>query len=317
MPEISYSFIADKEERMDIFLATALNLSRSKVVKIINENACIVNDKVIRKASYKLNQGDTVLFSLPEESKAVDLLAQDIPIRVLWENKDILAVDKPSGMVVHPAVGNEDGTLVNALLYHVKDLSGINGEHRPGIVHRLDKDTSGVLLVAKNDDAHLLLSEQIQNRNIKKYYIALVHGIVKEQTGTIIKPIARHRTDRKKMAVAGDGKFAETHWQVLDSKNNTSLLLLRIITGRTHQIRVHLSSISRPVVGDMIYNTQSKQKNTRLLLHAYCIEFLAEKEGPTCVVTSPLPEDYLQDISRFSYSRDAINTLLEKTNILI
>lgn len=315
--EIKHCLVVDKVERLDVFLAASLGMSRNKIGKLIEENECLVNSKQVKKSSHKLSIGDSVVFSFSEEPKPTELLAQDIPIQILWENNDMLAVDKPAGMVVHPAAGNEDGTLVNALLHHVKDLSGINGAQRPGIVHRLDKDTSGLLLVAKNDNAHLYLSEQIQNRSIKKYYIALVHGTMKETTGSIIKPIARHRVDRKKMAVVEGGKYAESRWQVLDSRNNTSLLLVRIITGRTHQIRVHLASISRPVVGDAIYNTQSKQKNTRLMLHAYRVEFAIKEELRDKVIRANLPGDFLENLSHFSYKKEEIISLLENINILI
>ena len=223
--------------------------------------------------------------------------AQDIPIDIIYEDQDILVVNKPKGMVVHPANGNPDGTLVNAIMAKCKDgLSGIGGELRPGIVHRLDKDTSGLLIVAKNDQAHIKMSEQIKNREVKKIYIALVKGIVKENEATIQMPIGRSQQDRKKMAVRKDGKEAVTHFKVLKRYLQNTLLELKIDTGRTHQIRVHMAQIGHPVVGDMVY---SKGKNEfgveGQMLHAKRLEFMHPITGKKLILEAPLPK-YFEEI---------------------
>jgi len=308
---------AERSGRIDSYLAEQISQSRSKIARYIADGYCSVNEKPIDKASYPIFQGDHIQLTLPQSKPCSAVLPQDIPIDIIYQDDSFLAINKAAGMVVHPAAGNEEGTLVNALLYHVKDLSGINGESRPGIVHRLDKDTSGVLLVARNDAAHINISEQIQNRSIQKYYLAIVHGLMKDDVGSIVKPIARHKTDRKRMAVTEYGKYAETHWQVLNTQNNTSLLLLRIITGRTHQIRVHLSSLSRPVVGDIIYNNQNVSKKNRLLLHAYRIQFQHPLTDETISITAELPQDFLADAEKFGYTKKLIYELLNNTEYKI
>ena len=222
-------------------------ISREAVQRLIEEKNIFVNDKN-QKASYKVSIGDKININKPSP-KETNIVPQDIPIEILYEDSDIIVVNKPKGMVVHPANGNPDGTLVNAIMNICKDsLSGIGGEIRPGIVHRLDKDTSGVLIVAKNDKAHINISEQIKNREVKKIYIALVRGVIKDNEATIDMPIGRSTKDRKKMAVTASGKPAVTHFKVLKRYNNYTLLELKIDTGRTHQIRVHLSQIGYPVV---------------------------------------------------------------------
>ena len=235
-----------------------------QIEKIKNmENAVILikNDKILvngkkQKASYKPEEGDVISIEIPE-AKDVELKAQDIPVPVVYEDNDIIVVNKPKGMVVHPANGNPDGTLVNAILAMCKDsLSGIGGEIRPGIVHRLDKDTSGLLIVAKNDEAHMNMSKQIQERKVTKKYIALVRGVVAEDEATIDLPIARSTKDRKKMAVDPKGKNAVTHFKVLKRYDNYTLLELKIDTGRTHQIRVHMSYIGHPLLGDTKYGEE-------------------------------------------------------------
>ena len=236
--------------RIDKFISqTYPTISRSMIQKLIDDNNVHVNG-VIVKQSYKIVEGDEIEIEFPEP-KEIDLKAQDIPLDIIYEDNDIIVVDKPKGLVVHPANGNPDGTLVNAVMAICKDsLSGIGGEIRPGIVHRLDKDTSGLLIVAKNDEAHIKMSEQIKNRLVHKTYIALVRGVISENEATINMPIGRSNKDRKKMAVTKTGKEAITHFKVLKRYNNYTLLEIKIETGRTHQIRVHLTQIGYPIVGD-------------------------------------------------------------------
>ena len=272
-------FIVDKEninKRIDAYLAIkSKELSRVAIQRLISEEKILVNNKKT-KSSYKVQEGDII--NLEEEKpKEVDLKAQDIPIEIIYEDNDIIVVNKPKGMVVHPANGNPDGTLVNAIMAICKDsLSGIGGELRPGIVHRLDKDTSGILIVAKNDKAHIVLSNQIKNHEVQKTYIALVRGIVKENEATINMPIGRSNKDRKKMDVVKTGKDAITHFKVLERyhKHNCTLLEVNIETGRTHQIRVHLSHIGYPVIGDEVYSSGKNEWNIKgQALHAKSLKF--------------------------------------------
>ena len=252
-------FIVNKKEennRIDTYLTKKKReVSRVTIQRLIYENKILVNGKKV-KGSYKVQENDKITVE-EDKPKEILLKAQEIPIEIIYEDDDIIVVNKPKGMVVHPANGNPDGTLVNAIMAICKDsLSGIGGEIRPGIVHRLDKDTSGILIVAKNDKAHINLSEQIKNHEVQKKYIALVRGIVKENEATINMPIGRSIKDRKKMAVAKNGKEAITHFKVLERypSDNVTLLEVKIETGRTHQIRVHLSQIGYPIVGDTTYS---------------------------------------------------------------
>lgn len=252
-------FIVNKKEennRIDTYLTKKKReVSRVTIQRLISENKILVNGKKV-KGSYKVQENDKITVE-EDKPKEILLKAQEIPIEIIYEDDDIIVVNKPKGMVVHPANGNPDGTLVNAIMAICKDsLSGIGGEIRPGIVHRLDKDTSGILIVAKNDKAHINLSEQIKNHEVQKKYIALVRGIVKENEATINMPIGRSIKDRKKMAVAKNGKEAITHFKVLERypSDNVTLLEVKIETGRTHQIRVHLSQIGYPIVGDTTYS---------------------------------------------------------------
>ena len=265
----------NQKKRLDSFISEecGLNLSRTMVKKLLDEEKILVNNK-LQKASYKPEIGDILTIDIPKP-KEIKLEAQDIPVPIVYEDNDIIVVNKPKGMVVHPANGNPDGTLVNAILAMCKDsLSGIGGEIRPGIVHRLDKDTSGLLIVAKNDLAHMNMSKQIQERKVTKKYIALVKGNVPEDEATIHMPIARSTKDRKKMAVDAKGKDAITHFKVLKRYGKYTLLELKIDTGRTHQIRVHMSYIGHPVVGDMVYSNGKNEFGVEgQMLHAKSLEF--------------------------------------------
>lgn len=251
MSDSTKVYTADQDgERLDRFLTRMEPaLSRAHVQKVIAEGQALVSGRV-RKANYKLQAGEEVTFHLPE-AKPVEILPEDIPLDILYEDSDIIVVNKARGMVVHPATGIYTGTLVNALLYHCKDLSGINGEIRPGIVHRLDKDTSGVMVAAKNDAAHLDLAEQIRTKAAHRIYRAIVCGNIREEAGVIKGDIGRHPTDRKKMAIVHEhGKPAVTHFRVLERFGDYTLVECRLETGRTHQIRVHMASIGHPVLGD-------------------------------------------------------------------
>jgi len=264
-------------------------ISRTAVQRLIDENKVLVNGRK-EKVSYKTQINDEITVE-NVEAKEIDLKAQNIPIEVVCEDDNILVVNKPKGLVVHPANGNPDGTLVNAIMYLCKDsLSGIGGEIRPGIVHRLDKDTSGLLIIAKNDKAHINLSEQIKNREVKKLYIALVRGNVKENEATINMPIGRSTKDRKKMAVTKNGREAITHFKVLERYNGYTLLEIKIDTGRTHQIRVHMAQIGYPVVGDAVYsNGKNPFKVEGQMLHAKSLEFAHPVTGERIHLEADLP----------------------------
>ena len=288
-------FIVKEEinNRIDSYIASqASNLSRSTIQRLIGQEAILVNGKKT-KSSYKVQIGDRITVDEPEP-KDTSLKAQDIPIEVIYEDEDIIVVNKPKGMVVHPANGNPDGTLVNALMSICKDsLSGIGGEIRPGIVHRIDNDTSGILVVAQNDKSHINLSEQIKNHEVEKTYIALVKGIVKENEATINMPIARSTKDRKKMAVSREGKKAITHFKVLKRyfTSNCTLLEVKIETGRTHQIRVHLAQIKYPIVGDEVYSNGKNPWNIHgQCLHAKSLKFTHPTSGKEMCLEAELPE---------------------------
>ena len=281
----------NKGKRLDSYISDNMDkISRSFAQKLIENQKVTINGKN-EKASYKVCVGDKVQVDVPE-AQDTKLKAQDIPVEVVYEDKDIIVVNKPKGMVVHPANGNPDGTLVNAILAMCKDsLSGIGGEIRPGIVHRLDKDTSGLLIIAKNDEAHVKMSKQIQDRLVTKKYIALVKGVVKDDEATIDMPIARSKVDRKKMAVDKDGKQAVTHFKVIKRYKRYTLLEIKIDTGRTHQIRVHMAKIGYPVVGDMVYSNGRNEFGVEgQMLHAKSLEFSHPITGKKMHLEAPLPE---------------------------
>ena len=278
-------------ERLDSYIAgVEKDITRATVQRLLEEENILVNGTQ-KKSSYKVKDGDIIEINIPE-AKETKLEAQDIPIEIIYEDSDIIVVNKPKGLVVHPANGNPDGTLVNAIMNICKDsLSGIGGEKRPGIVHRLDKDTSGILIVAKNDKAHLQMSEQIKNREVKKIYIALVKGIINENEATINMPIARSKKDRKKMAVDKDGKEAVTHFKVLKRYDKYTLLEIKIDTGRTHQIRVHMAEIGHPVVGDEVYSNGKNEFGVRgQMLHAKSLDFCHPITGKKLHLEAELPE---------------------------
>ena len=286
----------ESQKRLDAFISDKeTNITRTSAQRMIENEQILVNGKR-QKVAYKISAGDIV--SINEvEAKPVELKAQEIPLEIIYEDRDIIVVNKPKGMVVHPANGNPDGTLVNAIMAICQDsLSGIGGEIRPGIVHRLDKDTSGLLIVAKNDMAHVNMSEQIKNHEVKKTYIALVRGVVKENQATINMPIDRSKNDRKKMAVRRDGKEAITHIKVLKRYEKYTLLEVNIETGRTHQIRVHLSHIGYPIVGDYTYSNGKNEFGVLgQCLHALRLEFKHPITGEEMKLDAPLPE-YFQKI---------------------
>ena len=286
------TIVVDNNEniRLDSYIVTKEDLSRAMVQKLLEGNNILVNGS-IKKSSYKVKMGDKIDITI-NEPKEPKIEAQDIPVEIVYEDADIIVVNKPKGLVVHPANGNPDGTLVNAIMNICKDsLSGIGGEKRPGIVHRLDKDTSGLLIVAKNDKAHIHMSEQIKNRKVKKVYIALVRGIINENEATINMPIARSKKDRKKMAVDKDGKEAVTHFKVLKRYDKYTLLEIKIDTGRTHQIRVHMSEIGHPVIGDEVYSNGKNEFGVKgQMLHARSLDFEHPITGKKMHLEAEIPE---------------------------
>ena len=282
--------------RLDAYITSKYkDFSRATVQRLIEEENVLVNEKV-KKISYKIQIGDTIEINIPKP-KEKNIKAQNIPIEIVYQDEDIIVVNKPKGMVVHPANGNWDGTLVNAIMAICKEsLSGIGGEIRPGIVHRIDKDTSGILIIAKNDKAHVNMCEQIKNREVKKVYIALVRGIVKEDEATINMPIGRSTKDRKKMAVRKDGKEAISHFKVLKRYNNYTMLQVKIDTGRTHQIRVHLAEIGYPIVGDMVYSNGKNEFGVEgQMLHAKSLDFKHPITGEKMHIEADLP-NYFKEV---------------------
>jgi len=288
--------VNENGKRLDAYIAGEdEEITRTAAQRLIEQGNILVNGKT-QKVSYKVSTGDVITIE-EVQAQEIELKAQDIPIEIIYEDNHIIVVNKPKGMVVHPANGNPDGTLVNAIMAICKDsLSGIGGEIRPGIVHRLDKDTSGLLIVAKNDKAHVNMSEQIKNHEVKKTYIALVRGIVKENEATIDMPIGRSNSDRKKMAVTKTGRNAVTHIKVLKRYDKYTLLEVNIETGRTHQIRVHLSHIGYPVIGDYTYsNGKNEFGVVGQCLHAKQLEFEHPITGAQMKLEAQLPQ-YFQEI---------------------
>lgn len=293
MNEIVMEITPEMEgERIDKCISNYLeSLSRSYIQKIIKDGKAYVNDAVV-KANYKVKVDDKVQFEIPD-CEEPDIPPQDIPLDILYEDKDILIVNKPKDMVVHPAPGHYEGTLVNAIMFHCKDeLSGINGVLRPGIVHRIDKDTTGSIIICKNDEAHRKIAQQLKEHSITRKYRAIVYGRILEEEGTVNAPIGRHPTDRKKMAInEKNGKPAVTHYKVLERFDKYTYIECQLETGRTHQIRVHMTSIGHPLLGDEVYgNAKCPFKLEGQTLHAMTIGFIHPATGDYVEYEAPLPE---------------------------
>lgn len=294
MQKIEYQ--KEVNTRIDTYLIEELQLSRSKIQNMIKEKKILVNDKPV-KNSYLLKKGDQILSEeyVEEEMKAVP---EKMDLDIVYEDEDVIVVNKANGIVVHPAVGNKNGTLVNGLLYHSK-LSDINGEFRPGIVHRIDAYTTGLLVVAKNNEAHLSLAKQLEEKTTTRKYIALVHGVVNTDTGTIDAPIGRDKLDRKKMAVTDvNAKKAVTHFKVLERYKDTTLIELQLETGRTHQIRVHMAYIGYPVVNDPVYGKRKLIDHTGQCLHAATLGFIHPRTGKYMEFAAPLPECFIHILNQ-------------------
>ena len=294
MEEKTYQLVSDGR-RLDVQLSEETGISRRRAAALMEEGYCLLEGKPCRKAGTKPPAGREVVLTVPAPKDAAPQ-AEDIPLEILYEDGDLAVVVKPRGMVVHPAAGHSEGTLVNALLGSLDELSGIGGEKRPGIVHRLDKDTSGVMMVAKNDETQTELSRMLKDREIEKHYLALAEGIMKEKEGVIEAPIGRSKKDRKKMAVDPDGRPAVTEWKVLAEGRNCSLLDVHILTGRTHQIRVHMRSIQHPVCGDPLYGFEKGVKVPCLMLHARSLSFLHPRTKEKKTFQAPLPGDFLKGL---------------------
>lgn len=283
--------------RIDKWIAETLeDLSRSRIQQLLKEEHIFVNGKSV-KANYKVAEGDLIEIDVPEATEP-DIVAENIPLDILYEDDDILIVNKPKGMVVHPAAGHYTGTLVNAIMYHCKDcLSGINGVMRPGIVHRIDMDTTGSLIVCKNDQAHQNVALQLKEHSFKRIYHAIVHGVIKEDSGTVNAPIGRHPIDRKKMSIAcKNGKPAVTHYRVLKRFEKFTYVECELETGRTHQIRVHMTSIHHPLLGDAVYGPGKSPMHLQgQTLHAKVLGIVHPRTGEYLEVEAPLPE-YFQDL---------------------
>ena len=288
-----------KNQRLDAFLASSLDgLTRSQATRLIESGEVAVNGRAVSK-SYKLAGGEDIAVTLPEP-EPVEAVPQDIPLDVVYEDADVIVVNKPSGMVVHPAPGHPDGTLVNALLYHCAGtLSGIGGALRPGIVHRIDRDTSGLIIAAKNDAAHQYLSAQLADHTLARTYECIVVGKLREDRGTVDAPIARHPTDRKRMAVVAGGREAVTHWEVIARYPGYTHVRCRLETGRTHQIRVHMAYIGHPILGDTVYGAKKEVPGlTGQCLHAVGLRFLHPRTHEVMDLSCPLPEEFTRMLQK-------------------
>ncbi len=294
MEEKVFRLVSDGR-RLDVQLSEETGISRSRAAALMEEGYCLLAGEPCRKAGTKPQPGREVILTIPAPADPVPQ-AEDIPLEILFEDADLAVVVKPRGMVVHPAAGHEDGTLVNALLGNLDELSGIGGEKRPGIVHRLDKDTSGVMMVAKNDETQTELSRMLKDREIEKHYLALGEGPRKEREGTVDAPIGRSKKDRKKMAVDPEGRPAVTEWKVIAEGRGCALLDVHILTGRTHQIRVHMRSIHHPVCGDPIYGADKGAKVPCLMLHARSLSFAHPRTHEKMTFRAPLPGDFLKGL---------------------
>ena len=288
-----------KNQRLDAFLASSLDgLTRSQATRLIESGEVAVNGRAVSK-SYKLAGGEDIAVTLPEP-EPVEAVPQGIPLDVVYEDADVIVVNKPSGMVVHPAPGHPDGTLVNALLYHCAGtLSGIGGALRPGIVHRIDRDTSGLIIAAKNDAAHQYLSAQLADHTLARTYECIVVGKLREDRGTVDAPIARHPTDRKRMAVVAGGREAVTHWEVIARYPGYTHVRCRLETGRTHQIRVHMAYIGHPILGDTVYGAKKEVPGlTGQCLHAVGLRFLHPRTHEVVELSCPLPDEFTRMLQK-------------------
>ncbi|KXU44771.1 MAG: RluA family pseudouridine synthase [Longibaculum muris] len=290
MEDIKITVVEEAGQRIDKILVKALtDFSRTQIQMLIQDGHVLVNGKAI-KASYKVEVNDEVMVHIPEP-ESTDILAEDIPLDIVYEDQDVIVVNKPTGMIVHPSAGIYKGTLVNALLYHCHDLSGINGVMRPGIVHRIDKETSGLLMVAKNDMAHASLSEQLQEHTVTRRYLALVHGLIPHEFGRIEAPIGRDPKDRQKMTCTDkNAKDAITNFKVLERFKDMTLVECRLETGRTHQIRVHMQYIGHPVYGDPQYGLKRDDTTYGQYLHAKILGFVHPRTGEDMYFESELPD---------------------------
>ncbi len=299
-----YNYTPDDKKRLDVFLSEKSGLTRSRIKTLI-ENECVFIDGAVVKKSGTVVSPGSVVEMIVDDPVQVSAEPENIPIDIVYEDEDIAVINKPRGMVTHPCQGTPNGTLVNALVYHVKDLSGINGVFRPGIVHRLDKDTSGLIVIAKNDKSHLSLAKQIEQKTAGRHYLALVEGVPSKQEGVIDQPIGRSKKDRKKMTVCTDGRRAITYYKVISSFGKKySLIDFKLGTGRTHQIRVHSKHIGHPIVGDPVYNSVDEFNVAGQLLHAYRLELDHPSTGERMCFSAPLPDCFravLRKLRKRSY----------------
>ena len=318
MPE-QESIVCGDQIRLDSFIAAETELSRTQAQRMIRDGSILLNGKSV-KPNVVTQMGDLVEITYPDPVET-DVLPEDIPLEILYEDEDLLVVNKPQGMVVHPSAGHESGTLVNALLYHIKDLSGIGGELRPGIVHRIDRMTSGLLVVAKNDAAHRALSDQFRDHSAHRSYAALVDGNLREDSGTIDAPLARHPVDRKRMAIVSGGRDAVTHWRVAARYGQYTLLQVELETGRTHQIRVHLASIQHPVTGDDVYGRDKRPFGlSGQALHGYRLTLKHPKTEERMVFYASLPDYFMLALKKAGESGSEPEVLaklkqLERTDL--
>ena len=298
MNDILYVKAQESGERIDALLARSIeNLTRSQAQRLLESGLVTVDGAPVKK-NRKTAPGELYRVEIPEVAETV-LVAQDIALDIVYEDGDVIVVNKPRGMVVHPVPGHPDGTLVNALMFHCGDsLSGIGGEKRPGIVHRIDRDTSGLVIAAKNDPAHLALSEQLSDHSLARVYECVVHGRMREDAGTVDAPIARHPSDRKRMAVVSGGRRAVTHWEVIARYNGWTHLRCRLETGRTHQIRVHMAHIGHPLLGDEVYGKSPEKGLTGQCLHARELKFVHPRTLESIHLTTELPEYFTQVLER-------------------
>jgi 23S rRNA pseudouridine1911/1915/1917 synthase len=292
-------------QRLDAFTAAGASLSRNAVQRLIESGDVLLNGREAA-AKTKVKEGDEISVCPPPPA-ITDIVPQDIPLDIVYQDEDIAVINKPKGMVVHPAAGNPDGTLVNAIMFHIRDLSGIGGELRPGIVHRIDRMTSGLLVIAKNDEAHRFLSDELKTHAVSRVYYALCEGNIREDEGTVSAPIARHRTDRKRMAVDERGRSAVTHWRVLERFGDVTFLRVELETGRTHQIRVHMSHIKHPLVGDEVYGRgKNKLGIEGQALHAGELSLTHPRTRERMTFYAPLPEEFqsaLEKLRRMTANR--------------